>query len=102
MMPASIRYSEHFSGQKDERGFPDGLAESILQNPDGRYYDNRNGSLVAVKRVYFSGRERDIVVAYLRQGDSVTLLTIHPLKTGQQQRRLESGRWARYDAETTL
>ena len=102
MTPPEIRYSEHFRGQKEERGFPDGLAEAILQNPDGRYYDNRNGSLVAVKRVHFSGRERDIVVAYLRQGNSIILLTIHPLKPGQQRRRLESGRWARNDAETTL
>lgn len=59
-----------------------------------RYYDNLNYSLAAVKEVYFSGRERDIVVAYTRQGNAVTLLTLHPLKDGQQQRRLESGRWS--------
>lgn len=90
-MPLEIRYSRHFAGQKAARSFPDGLAETIVQYPDHRYYDNRNRSLVAVKAIYFAGRERDIAVAYARQGDAVTLLTIHPLKAGQQRRRLESG-----------
>ena len=101
-MPPEIRYSRHFTGQKAARSFPDGLAEAILQYPDRRYYDNLNRSLVAVKAIYFAGRERDIAVAYARQGDAVTLLTIHPLKTGQQRRRRESGRWVSYEPETTL
>lgn len=102
MPPPEIRYSRHFAGQQLARAFPDGLAEAILQYPDRRYYDNLNHSLVAVKGIYFAGRERDIMVAYARQGDAVTLLTIHPLKAGQQRRRLESGRWVSYEPETTL
>lgn len=94
MTPLQFRYSRHFIGQKESRSFPNGLAELIVQHPDHRYYDDLNHSLAAVKEVYFSGRNRDIVVAYTRQGNAVTLLTIHPLKDGQQRRRLESGRWS--------
>ena len=76
-MPPEIRYSRHFIGQKAARSFPDGLAEAILQYPDHRYYDNRNHSLVAVKVIYFAGRERDIAVAYVRQGGCRNL-AYHP------------------------
>jgi len=38
-------------------------------------------------------KERDIMVAYRQEDDDIKLLTIHPLKEGQKENRVQSGRW---------
>jgi hypothetical protein len=38
-------------------------------------------------------KERDVMVAYNFEGGDVKLLTIHPLKEGQKENRIKSGRW---------
>ena len=39
------------------------------------------------------GKPREVMVAYVIEGDCVKLLTIHPLKEGQKENRIVSGRW---------
>jgi hypothetical protein len=41
------------------------------------------------------GKERDVMIAYVYEEDFVKLLTIHPLKEGQKENRVRSGRWRR-------
>jgi hypothetical protein len=48
-----------------------------------------------VSRALMYGKERDIMVAYKYEGENVKLLTIHPLKEGQKENRIKSGRWRR-------
>ncbi len=74
----------------------------VLQCADSYYYDTLNDRLIAVKRVHFSESERDISLAYVERDNGFTFITIYPLKEGQQQRRVESGRWVSYEPDTTL
>jgi hypothetical protein len=46
-----------------------------------------------VKRILYEGKERDLMVASTERQDSVLLLTVHPLKAGQKENRIASGRW---------
>ncbi len=39
------------------------------------------------------GKMREVMVAYDIIEETVTLLTIHPLKEGQKENRVKSGRW---------
>ena len=55
--------------------------------------DNETGHFIAVKKVIIYGKERDVMVAYKREDTDVKLLTIHPLKEGQKENRIQSGRW---------
>jgi hypothetical protein len=62
--------------------------------PDARFADEETGYGIAVKRVFLYDRDRDVMVAYDRTAiDLVRLLTIHPLKDGQKENRIQSGRW---------
>lgn len=38
-------------------------------------------------------KKRDLMVAYKYENRVVKLLTIHPLKEGQKESRIRSGRW---------
>jgi hypothetical protein len=38
-------------------------------------------------------KKRDVLVAYEENNGDATLLTIHPIKEGQKENRIQSGRW---------
>ncbi|MBI2471809.1 MAG: hypothetical protein HYV59_11300 [Planctomycetes bacterium] len=44
-------------------------------------------------KTVFCGKIKEIMVAYLVEEDCAKLLTIHPLKVGQKENRIKSGRW---------
>jgi hypothetical protein len=48
-----------------------------------------------VAKAVIYDKERDIMVAYKHEEVDVRLLTIHPLKEGQKDNRVKSGRWRR-------
>jgi len=47
--------------------------------------------------VVIYGKLREVMVAYDIEEQTVRLLTIHPLKEGQKENRLNSGRWRRLE-----
>ena len=92
-----IRYTEHYIKSIGGRPFLEGLAEVILQSADARYYDSLRNRFVAVKRVEILGSERDVALAYEVANNFTWLITMLPLKEGQQRNRLRLGRWVRYE-----
>ena len=100
---SQIRYGSLYEVKRVFHSIPEGTGEEVLQTPDARYYDtSRETRLVAVKRMYVLGAERDVVVAYDLEDDIATLVTVFPLKEGQQQNRRESGRWVTYEPASGL
>lgn len=67
--------------------------KEIYKNAKERFIDTETGHTIAVMRAVIYDKERDIMVAYKHEGAGVKLLTIHPLKEGQKENRIQSGRW---------
>ncbi|MBS3766243.1 hypothetical protein KGY71_06950, partial [Candidatus Bipolaricaulota bacterium] len=61
------------------------------------YYDNQTDNLIAVGKRNYEGRKRDIMVAFEEAAGELVLITIHPLKTGQKERRIKKDRWTKYE-----
>ncbi len=98
-----FRYSRHFVERQALREIPQGLAEEVFFRADGHYYDSLTGALVAVKRLRFQGVERDVAVTYQRNlAQEIIFITIHPLKDGQKERRVEDERWTPHEPESAL
>ncbi|MBU4320400.1 MAG: hypothetical protein L6246_09485 [Thermodesulfovibrionales bacterium] len=57
--------------------------------------DTLTGHSIAVAKVVIHDKERDVMVAYKHEEVDVRLLTIHPLKEGQKDNRVKTGRWRR-------
>jgi len=81
------------------RAIPQGLPEAVYREADSHFLDTQTGLLVAVKRLPFQGRERDMALIYAKSGDDVLLVTLHPLREGQRERRIQTGRWIPYEPE---
>ena len=69
------------------------IPKKIYENPDENYYDTETNIFIAVKKSNYYGKKRDIMIAYYEQEERVYIITIHPLKQDQKNRRVESGRW---------
>ncbi len=88
-----IKYSEHIKTRIALRKIDYDLPKRILENAKERFIDTETGHTIAVAKVIIYDKERDVMIAYKHADMDVKLLTIHPLKEGQKENRLKSGRW---------
>jgi hypothetical protein len=49
--------------------------------------------MIAVAEIHLYSRLREVMVAFSIENDILTVITIHPLKEGQRENRIRSGRW---------
>ncbi|MCY3544282.1 MAG: hypothetical protein OXI16_07245 [Chloroflexota bacterium] len=102
MNDSEITYRPHFRLRMRQREFPDGFGEMLLRDADNYYYDTQENTSVAVKRVPFKGRERDIALIFSVEGSAIAFISIFPLKLGELRRKTQMGKWARDETASNL
>lgn len=88
-----IKYSKHIETRIALRKIEYDLPKVVYEKAKERFLDTETGHTIAVMRAMLYGKERDIMVAYRHEDADVKLLTIHPLKEGQKDNRVQTGRW---------
>lgn len=88
-----IVYSQHIENRLKMRGIEYELPKKIFEEAGERYFDRETGYLIAVMSIDLYNKSRDIMVAYTLEEECAKLLTIHPLKEGQKENRISTGRW---------
>jgi len=88
-----IKYSRHIETRLALRKIEREMPRRIYENAPERFIDTETGHTIAVMKAALYDKERDIMVAYRQEGEDIKLLTIHPLKEGQKENRIQSGRW---------
>ncbi len=90
-----VKFSKHLGTRIKLRKIDYNMPKKIFEQAEERFIDLETGHTIAVANVIMYGKERDVMVAYNFVGENVKLLTIHPLKKGQKENRIKSGRWRR-------
>lgn len=90
-----VKYSEHIKTRIALRKIDYNLPKKIFDEAQERFIDTETGHTIAVTKAIIYDKERDVMVAYRHEGIDIKLLTIHPLKEGQKENRIKSGRWRR-------
>ena len=75
------------------RNIPLALPKKIFKEAKEHYYDNLTGHYVAVHKIEFNNKMREVALTYDRKGDVIEIITIHPLKAYQKIARINLGRW---------
>jgi len=88
-----VRYSRHIEVRLRLREIDHDLPKQVFEEAAERYLDTETGHFVAVMSKPLYDREREVMVAYDIEEETAVLLTIHPLKDGQKDSRIRSGRW---------
>lgn len=86
-------YSKHLLHRLVLRKIDHDLPRKIFEQCVEHYDDRETGHGIATMEAELYGKSREIMVAYVIEGDCAKLLTIHPLKEGQKENRIVSGRW---------
>lgn len=97
-----IRLTQHFVERQRLRNISDDLAQRVLREADAHYRDAITGWFVAVRHVQFQDKERDLALSYLHVENEILLITLHPLKRGQKERRIKSKRWIPHETPSLL
>ena len=73
-----------------------------MRDADNYYYDTEEYTSIAVKRVHFKGRERDVALVFAVEGSTVAFVSIFPLKSGEVERKIRAGRWVQDETAIDL
>ena len=74
-----IRYSKHLILRLTVRNFPEYYPKEIYLESEQNFFDVIEQRKIAIKRLKYKGRVRNIMVAYDEFGDIVEIVTIHPI-----------------------
>lgn len=92
-----IKYSKHLETRIALRKIDYELPQRIFEKAEERFIDAETGHTIAAARVIMYDKKKDVMVAYNFEKEYVKVLTIHPLKEGQKENRIKSGRWRRLE-----
>ena len=90
-----VRYSKHLQTRLALRNIPVDIPTNIYRDASERFNDKRTGYIVAVRQIQIYGHQREVMIAYKEQGEAVIIVTVHPLKKGQRENRISTGRGVR-------
>ena len=92
-----IQYADHLRLRLALRQVPEQLPRRIYQRAHERFFDTATHHRVAVARARYAGKIREMAVSFEDDGETVTLITIHPLKEQQKTNRINARRWVPYE-----
>ncbi len=90
-----VIYTPNLEFRLEKRLISHDIPRKIYRDSNEKYYDNATGHKIAVDRLDYRGRERDVMIAYDEFEDRVEIVTVHPLKWMQKQQRIKSKRWTK-------
>ncbi len=88
-----IFYTQHLEIRLKLREIPYDLPRTIYQISKEHYFDKKTLKKIAVKKVKYKDKLREMAVIYDKLDNQVNIITIHPLKIYQKLSRIKSGRW---------
>jgi len=90
-----IHYTSHLELRLSIRKIPFDYPRRIYQNPDQRFMDVLENKEIAIKKLMYNRKLRNMMVAYETKAEFIEIITIHPITDEKIINRAMSGRWLR-------
>ncbi len=88
-----IIYTKHLNLRLKLRNIPYDYPKLIYQSPDEKFIDDWEGSYIAIKKLKYNGKLRNMMIAHEIKNNNVEIITIHPINEEKIISRVISGRW---------
>ncbi len=88
-----IYYTYHLKLRLKIRKIPEEYPKIIYKNPDQKFFDNLENTNIAIKRLKYNKKLRNMMIAYDIKDNKVEIITIHPINDEKLINRTLSGRW---------
>ena len=88
-----IKYTSHLQWRLNMRSIPYHLPRHVWETSNEHYKDTLTHHHIAVQRIKYGGKSREVAVSYDRKEDLIEIITIHPIKFRQKRSRIQSRRY---------
>ncbi|MDP4039400.1 MAG: hypothetical protein Q8P57_02370 [Candidatus Pacearchaeota archaeon] len=88
-----IIYTDHLKLRLEVRKIPYEYPSRILKDPEKVFSDILEKKKIAIKRLKYNKKVRNMMIAYEHKEKIVEIVTIHPISDEKIISRVMSGRW---------
>ena len=88
-----VVYTLHLKFRLKVRRIPYEYPKLIFNSPESKFFDFLEARHIAIKRLKYNNRIRNMMIAYEDKGSFVEIVTIHPISDEKIINRVISGRW---------
>ncbi|MBI2547040.1 MAG: hypothetical protein HYW23_01180 [Candidatus Aenigmarchaeota archaeon] len=90
-----IVYTEHLKLRLKIRKIPEHYPKEIYKNPEQKFFDNVEGNFIAIKKLEYNNKIRNVMIAYEQKEGKIEIVTIHPITDEKIINRVVSRRWTK-------
>ena len=90
---AKIYCTGHLKLRLKIRKIPEDYPQKIYKEPEKKFFDNVEGTHIAIKKLEYNKKIRNIMIAYEEKKGDIEIITIHPITEEKIINRIISGRW---------
>ncbi|MBI2558962.1 hypothetical protein HYW20_06595 [Candidatus Woesearchaeota archaeon] len=90
---SKVTYTEHLRLRLKVRKIPKEYPAKIYENPEQNFFDNAEQRRIAVKKLYYNKKMRNMMIVYDENDGFAEIVTIHPISDEKIVNRVISGRW---------
>lgn len=90
-----ITYTDHLILRLNIRKIPREYPGIISRYPQQKFFDNIEGNYIAIKKLKYNGKLRNMMVAYDIKDGKIEIITIHPISDEKIRNRILTKRWTK-------
>ena len=90
-----ITYTDHLRLRLKIRRIPENYPKIIYEKPEQKFFDNLEGTSIAIKKLDYNKKLRNMMIAYEEKEGDVEIITIHPITDERIVNRTISKRWTK-------
>lgn len=88
-----IIYTEHLKLRLRVRKIPFNYPKNIFKSPEQKFFDVSEGNSIAIKKLYYNKKLRNMMIVYEKKNETIEIITIHPITDEKIINRVIKGRW---------
>ena len=92
MMPPII-YTNHLKLRMKIRKIQEDYPRKIYKNPEQEFFDNTENTHIAIKKLHYNKKVRNMMIAYEKKDSNIEIITIHPITEEKIINRIIGRRW---------
>jgi hypothetical protein len=90
---AKMIFTDHLKLRLKIRKTPNSYPKIIYEDPDQSFFDNLEKTNIAIKKLKYNNKLRNMMIAFDVINGNIEIITIHPITDERILNRLISGRW---------
>lgn len=83
----------HLKIRLEQREIPQNYPKRVIIKPEFEYFDTLTGHLIAIRKLKYNEKVRPMAVAYDIIGNTIQIITIHPVSNQEIANKLLRKRW---------